>query len=245
MKPHAGRLDAFGHLLHDHLLGKGGTPLIVERDDGFVSTSAGGPFYFSRFEDWPAPERRAMRYARGRALDVGCGAGRVALHLQEQGHDVVGIDISPLAVKVCRERGLRALVRSVAEVSPDLGTFDTVLMMGNNFGLFGSPARAQRLLRKFHRLTGPKARIIAETTDPYATSDPGHLAYHRRNRRRGRAAGEIRMRVRYGTYATPWFDYLIVSKNELGKILQGTGWHAKRFFESGGPIYVAILEKDA
>ena len=37
-------------------------------------------------------------------------------------------------------------------------------------------------------MTGPHARIIAESRDPYQTRDPGHLAYHERNRRRGHAA---------------------------------------------------------
>ena len=56
-----------------------GAQEIMERDDGFIY--AGDPSdYFAPFRRWPPVERRVMRYVRGRVLDVGCGAGRVALH---------------------------------------------------------------------------------------------------------------------------------------------------------------------
>jgi len=52
------------------------------------------------------------------------------------------------------------------------------------------------------------------------------------------------MRLRYRTFATPWFDYLLVSKNQMRTILQGTGWKINRFIDSPGPAYVAIIEKE-
>jgi 2-polyprenyl-3-methyl-5-hydroxy-6-metoxy-1,4-benzoquinol methylase len=68
---------------------------------------------------------------RGRVLDVGSGGGRWSLFLQKKGHDVLGIDISPLGVKICKERGLRnVIVKSISEVDSSLGKFDTILMMG-------------------------------------------------------------------------------------------------------------------
>ena len=63
-----------------------------------------------------------MRHVRGRLLDVGVGSGRVALHLQESGHEVLGIDISPLAVEVARRRGVEdARVLAFKDVGPKLG----------------------------------------------------------------------------------------------------------------------------
>src|SRR5439155_25169192 len=98
---------------------------------------------FSPFRRWPKAERAAMRYVRGRVLDVGCGAGRVALHLQERGHDVVGIDLSPGAVEVARRRGAKDVRElAITRVGPKLGLFDTIVMFGNNFGLMGGRRRA-------------------------------------------------------------------------------------------------------
>jgi SAM-dependent methyltransferase len=225
------------------LLDGQGSPEIVERDDGFIEAGSYNQVYMAPFRRWPAHNRRAMRFVRGRALDVGCGAGRVCLHLQERGLEVVGIDISPGAVEVCRKRGvLDARVCRIEDVDASLGVFDTVVMLGNNFGLFASKAKARRLLRRFHGLTSERGRIVAETRDIYQTDDPAHLAYHERNRQRGRMGGQIRMRVRHRQLKTPWFDYLMVSRDELEDLLAGTGWHLARTLDSGD-LYVAVIEK--
>lgn len=234
--------DAYGAMLMAALEGRPANE-IVERDDGFIETAASWKLYLAPFRRWPALHRRAMRFVRGRVLDVGCGAGRVCLHLQQRGLDVVGIDVSAGAVEVCRRRGVRDVrLCPVEDVGPSLGTFDTIVMLGNNFGLFASRAKARRLLRRFHALTTERGRIVAETRDIYRTDDPAHLAYHERNRRRGRMAGQVRLRVRYRQIKTPWFDYLMVSPEELEELLAGTGWRLGRTLE-GPDTYVAVIEK--
>jgi SAM-dependent methyltransferase len=220
--------DAYGQIIYAHHKGLPSVE-IIERDDHWFGCSTGAPAYFASFERWPSVERRAMRQIRGRVLDIGCGAGRLALDLQARGHDVVAIDISPLAVKTCLLRGVRdARICSITRVSRRLGHFDTIVMFGNNFGLFGNAHRARWLLRRFHSLTSPTARIVAESRDPYKTITADHRRYHELNRRRGRLAGQLRLRVRFGQARTPWFDYLIVSPREMRKIVEGTGWHVAR-----------------
>jgi SAM-dependent methyltransferase len=236
--------DAHGHAMWDYLNAQEGFE-IAERDDGFITPTNAPKVYFSRFRDWPTCEKKAMRYVKGKVLDIGCGAGRHSLHLQEKGFDVLGIDLSPLAIKVCKLRGLKKARRmSITQIGPKLGRFDTLLMFGNNFGLFGGFKTARWLLKRFHRITSEKARIIAESMDPYKTTEPDHLEYHKSNIKRGRMCGQVRLRVRYKKYATPWFDYLLVSKDEMKKVLKGTGWRVKGFLDSDGPMYVAIIEKE-
>ena len=132
-------------------------------------------------------------------------------------------------------------IEKVGEFKPD--SFDTVIMMGNNFGLFGSYRLAQTLLKKLHRVTSPDALIIAMTRDPYATKDPMHLKYHKLNRKRGRMPGQLRIRVRHKDVVGNWFDYLLVSKEELKKILMNTGWEVKRFIDGNDGQYIMLLGK--
>ena len=156
---------------------------------------------------------------------------------------MVGIDASPLAVEICRRRGLKeAYPLTLEQVTPSLGSFDTVLMLGNNFGLFGNRISAKRLLKRFRGVLAAGGQILAETMDPYQTTDPSHLAYHVWNLEKGRMGGQIRMRVRYKSYRTPWFDYLFVSSKELEEIVAGTGWRVAEEVSVGGPNYVAVLE---
>ena len=238
------RQDGYGRAMWDYHHDRGGYE-ICERDDGLCVPSPGPVNYFAGYTDWPDVEKKAVRLARGKVLDVGCGAGRVCLHLQRKGLDVTGVDVSPLAVRVCRLRGVKqARVLSVTQLTRKLGIFDTLVFFGNNFGLFGSFKRARWLLRRFYHMTGERGRIIAESRDPYQTDRPEHLAYHRRSRKRGRMGGQLRLRIRYLTHATPWFDYLLVSQAEMKKICRGTGWHVARFIDSNGSLYVGVLEKD-
>ncbi|MFH1689895.1 MAG: class I SAM-dependent methyltransferase [Candidatus Eisenbacteria bacterium] len=240
MKKHQ---DAFGREIYDYF-NHGTGREIVERDDGLIDISSGPAAYFTEYKDWGPHLRKAIGYARGRVLDVGCGAGRHSLYLQKKGHDVLGIDVSPLAVKVTRLRGVReARVMPVTKVTSRLGTFDTVLMFGNNFGLFESRKRATWLLGRFRTVTSGDARIIVESCDPYRTTDRFHLDYHKLNRRRGRMPGQTRLRVRYRTYATPWFDYLLASPDEMKELVDGTGWKVTRVFRSRGPAYSAVIER--
>jgi SAM-dependent methyltransferase len=237
--------DAYGHEINDYFLGHSHVYEIVERDDGYIDFSTGPKAYFVEYKDWPSYQKKAIRFARGKVLDIGCGAGRCLVHLQHKGLDVTGIDTSPLAIKVCKKRGIKnAIVQSITQIGPDLGIFDTMIMYGNNFGLFGSHKRARWLLRKMYRMTTDKARIIAESLDPYGTDLPEHLTYHKYNRKRGRMSGQIRLRVRYSKYASPWFDYLLVSKDEMRDILEGTGWKAVRFFDSTFSAYTVVIEKE-
>ncbi len=237
--------DAYGHLLSDYHNGQENVE-VVEREDGFIDVSRLGPFnYFAEYENWAEHQRLAIAHATGSVLDIGCGAGRHSIYLQEQGLDVLGTDNSPLAIQTCQSRGLKnALVTPVTQLNSKVGTFDTILMMGHNFGLVGSYKRAKWLLRHFAAMTTDTAKIIAETMDPYETTQPEHLAYHQLNRDRGRMSGQLRLRIRYRQYTTPWFDYLFVSKTEIEDILDGTAWRAERYINAADtPTYVAILSK--
>jgi cyclopropane fatty-acyl-phospholipid synthase-like methyltransferase len=236
--------DAFGREIYGYMMGTNRCE-IIERDDGYLDVNDQIGVYFEDYREWPSHHREAVKFAKGRVLDIGCGAGRHAAYLQRKGLAVTGIDVSPLAVKVCRMRGVTdARLMSITDISTRLGHFDTVVMLANNFGLFGNRRRARWLLKKLYGMTTDDATILAESTDPYADENSAHRQYRSRNRKRNRMPGQIRLRLRYRQYKTPWFDFLLVSRREMTEIVAGTGWRVERFLDSGEPIYIGLLKKE-
>ncbi|MFX1598920.1 MAG: class I SAM-dependent methyltransferase, partial [Promethearchaeota archaeon] len=188
--------------------------------------------------------KKAMEFVKGRVLDIACGVGRHSLYLQKKGFDVLGIDRSPLAIKISRLRGLKkAKVMPIEDVDFEPDSFDTILMMGNGFNLLGNFKKAQRLLKRFHRITSEDAQIIAETRDPYKEENPAYVEYFELNQKRGRMYGQLRTRIRFEKHAGKWFDWVMVSKEEMEEILAGTGWKVREYIDSGNQQYIAILEK--
>ncbi len=248
--------DVFGEMIRDALAvhtGVGPRPLaggrvprpvieIIERDDGLIN-GAPSDHYLAGPADWQPHDHRALARVRGSVLDVGAGAGRIALELQRRGVAVTGLDISRGAIEVARRRGLRDTVLNTVDGYARSGArYDTFLLLGNNLGLVEGRDRAPVFLGALAALARPGAQLIAHGTDPYGTTDPVQTAYHRRNRDRGRLGGQLRLRLRYRELATDWFDYLVCSVQELRSLLEGTAWRLKEIDDDDHPYYVATME---
>jgi SAM-dependent methyltransferase len=249
--------DAFGEMIRDAYAvrtGIGPRPLaggrlprpvieVIERDDGLIN-GAPADHYLDEPDAWQPHDHRALRLARGAVLDIGVGAGRTAIELQRRGTAVTGLDTSAGAIEVARKRGLRdTVLTTVDEYAARAQTrYDTFLMLGNNLGLIESRERAPVFLDALAVLSRPGARIIAHGTDPYGTTDPVHVAYHRRNRDRGRLGGQLRLRLRYRMVASAWFDYLVCSIDELESILADTSWRLASVDITHRPYYLVVLE---
>ena len=87
--------------------------------------------------------------ASGGVLDLGCGTGRVALHLARRGHAVVGLDNEPAFVAAFNERagGLAAVAVTgdAREFALD-GEFDLVIAPMQLLQLFGDEGERARCL---------------------------------------------------------------------------------------------------
>ncbi len=214
----------------------------IERDDGLVNNTSGAQ-YVAPMSEWLEGERFAIAHAKGRVLDIGCGAGRVLAHLQSLGLDVTGIDISPKAVRICRERGLESVhLMSAERLEFPASSFDTVVLFGNNFGIMGTPEGTTSMFREIHRVTVPDAVVLAASRDSRATDDPAHLRYHQKNIAAGLPAGQVRIRIRYRGQASEWFGLLLSSPEEMDEIVNSAGWVVDGTY---GPrnVYAAVIRK--
>lgn len=87
--------------------------------------------------DLPLWEELANEAAGG-ILDLGCGTGRVALHLAKRGHSVTGLDLDAELVAACNERASG----SAHAVAGDARDFE----LEGDFGLVLAPMQLLQLL---------------------------------------------------------------------------------------------------
>jgi SAM-dependent methyltransferase len=238
--------DIFGVALWDWVRG-GDEPEVFEREDGYCHQGDGRHAYLVDVREWHDAERLALRHARGRVLDVGCGAGRVSLELQRRGVEVVGLDSSQYAADASTLMGVRDVwCKSIDDLTDELANFDSFVLYGNNFGMLGTPTATRRWMSGWAKLTGPNARILAGSANPYCGGAPGMTrGYYWRNKTMGRYPGQLAYRYHYGGRVGPWSMWLFVSSQEMRTMLKGTGWTIESVVApTPYEPYVAILIKE-
>ena len=122
-------------------------------------------YLFRSFDEMPTLEQKALQLAKGRTLEVGCGAGSHGLYLQsERNIDVHSIDISKNAIEACTLRGLKnTQVIDVLNIENE--KYDTVLLLMNGTGIFETMERTTVYLQKLKSLLQPNGQILIDSSD--------------------------------------------------------------------------------
>jgi SAM-dependent methyltransferase len=231
--------------LWDYFQGDASASIVLHRDDGLRSDLPMAPFFESPADsDTPRArlERTALDLCRGRVLDIGAGAGRHSLILQERGLDVSAIDVVAYSVEIMRQRGVREVHHAdIWQYSG--GPYDTLLMMMHGIGMVGTMAGLDRFLRHARGLVRRGGQIVLDSMDVRHTDEPAHRAYHEANRRMGRYEGEIRMRFEYrGQMGTP-VGWLHVDFETLAEHATAAGWASRQVQALDNGDYVAQLAR--
>ncbi|PSQ15256.1 class I SAM-dependent methyltransferase [Halobacteriales archaeon QS_8_69_26] len=231
--------DAFGHMVRDYHRGDLAADPVHRRDDG--ETWRGVlEWYFADPGAWPTREREFVDRAEGRVLDLGCGVGRTARYLQGRGQAVVGVDRSPLACGVARERGLDRVVAGDLVDPPIRGAFDTVLAVGGQLGVPGSRFGLRTLLKDLADLGD---RLVADLFDPTEVDDEERWTYLER-RKIADGAAIRRFRVEYDERQGPWIDLLYLTPASFREIVAATPWEVSVLDEGEDEHYYVVLERD-
>lgn len=155
----------------------------------------------------------------GPTLDVGCGTGRLVAALHRAGRAVLGIDVSPEAVRQAQRRGVWVIRADVFGPVPGEGQWRTVLLADGNIGIGGEPPR---LLRRCAALLAPGGAVLVELRAPGQPSWSGEVVLRDDARR-----------------STP-FPWAVVPVDEVGALARRSGLTVRREWTEAGRWFAAL-----
>jgi SAM-dependent methyltransferase len=199
------------------------------------------PYLFRSYEEMPALEQTALQLAKGKVLDVGCGAGSHSLYLQnERNLEVTAIDISEGAIKACKLRGIaHAKTIDVLEFS---GMFDTILLLMNGAGMCGKLNQIAPFLQHLKSLLTLDGQILVDSSDIIYMFDededggkwiPSATDYY----------GELQYYVSYKGEKEAPFPWLYIDYNTLQNAAHACGLQCELILEGEHYDYLAKLTK--
>ncbi|HLA55836.1 MAG TPA: class I SAM-dependent methyltransferase [Flavobacterium sp.] len=229
--------DLFGKAILDFQTNNNPQDLITETSISEADEMSVA-YLFRSYAEMPKLEKKALELAKGKILDVGCGAGSHSLYLQnEKNLDVTAIDISPNAIKACQFRGVKnAQVQDIMAIE---GKFDTILLLMNGAGMCGKLKNIPAFLVKLQSLLNPGGQILLDSSDIIYMFDededggkwiPGNGYY-----------GEVIFNVSYKGEAELPFDWMYIDYNTLQNAALANGLQCELVLDGEHFDYLARL----
>ena len=229
--------DLFGKAILDFQTNNASEDLVTETSIS-EADELRAAYLFRDFNAMPKLEQKALQLAKGKTLDVGCGAGSHALHLQGKAFEVMAIDISANAVKACELRGLKNVrVQNLLEINNE--KFDTILLLMNGTGIFGTLNETAKYLQKLKSLLNPNGQILIDSSDIIYMFDkkedgsyviPAAVYY-----------GELTFTISYKNETDEPFPWLYLDYNTLQNAAHANGLQCKLIMKGEHFDYLARL----
>jgi SAM-dependent methyltransferase len=230
--------DLFGKAILDYQTHNSPEDLITETSISEADEMSVA-YLFRSFAEMPQLEQKALQLAKGKVLDVGCGAGSHALYLQEKGFDVTAIDISANAIKACELRGMKkAKVQDIMQLEGD--QYDTILLLMNGAGMCGRLKNLPNFLQKLKSLLTDTGQILVDSSDIIYMFDededggkwiPTDVDYY----------GEVVFDITYKGEKENSFDWMYIDYNTLQNAAVANGFQCEVVLEGEHFDYLAKL----
>ncbi|UYW00625.1 class I SAM-dependent methyltransferase [Flavobacterium agricola] len=231
--------DLFGQAIYDYHFNQNPEDLITETS---ISEADDMPvaYLFRTYKEMPKIEQKAMQLAYGKVLDVGCGAGSHALYLQnDKNLEVTAIDISPKAIEVCLDRGLKSAL-NVNVLAIENQKYDTIILLMNGIGIAQQLKKISTFLKQLKNLLNPNGQILVDSSDIIYMFDededggkwiPSERDYY----------GEVSFTITYKGETENAFDWLYIDYNTLQNAAHANGLNCELVIEGDNYDYLAKL----
>lgn len=233
--------DLFGKAILDYQTNNSPEDLITETSISEADEMSVA-YLFRSYAEMPKLEQKALQLAKGKVLDVGCGAGSHSLYLQnELNLEVTAIDISANAIKACELRGLKnAKVQDIMQLEGE--KFDTILLLMNGAGMCGKLKNIPNFLQKLKSLLTDEGQILVDSSDIIYMFDededggkwiPTDVDYY----------GEVIFDITYKGEKVASFDWMYIDYNTLQNAAVANGLQCELIAEGEHFDYLAKLTK--
>lgn len=231
--------DLFGKAILDYQTNNSPEDLVTETS---ISEADEMPvsYLFRTYNEMTELEQKALQLAKGSVLDVGCGAGSHTLALQnERKLDVTAIDISENAVKACQLRGIENVkVANILDLDVE-NKFDTILLLMNGTGIFGTLNETAKYLQKLKSLLNQGGQILIDSSDliyMYDQDEDGAYSIPAEG-----YYGELTFTVQYKGETEDTFPWLYLDYNTLQNAAIANGLKCELLLEGEHFDYLAKL----
>lgn len=230
--------DLFGKAILDYQTNNSPEDLITETNIS-ESDEMSVEYLFRSYTEMPELEQKALQLSKGKILDIGCGAGSHTLYLQEKGFDVTAIDISPNAIEACKLRGVKnAFAKNVLDLDSN-EKFDTILLLMNGTGIFGTLKETTKFLQKLKSLLSENGQILIDSSDliyMYDQDEDGAYEVPANG-----YYGELTFTVHYKKETEKSFPWLYLDYNTLQNACHANGLLCELVLEGEHFDYLARL----
>ncbi len=166
------------------------------------------------------------------------------MFLQRNNHEVVGLDNSPSALRVAEERGVEETKKlDINKLNCLKKEYDSLLLLGNNFGLLGTPQNAVDILKTLYKKATKNSVLLIGDRNPYKFNGEIHEKYFRKNLRENKLPGQLKIKLIYKDLKSNWINFLLLSPKELRKLIKKTPWTLYEILNEENKDYVGILKK--
>ena len=194
-----------------------------------------GQLLFRTFQSMNRIERKALSLCRGSILDIGAGSGCHTLYLQNNGHRVDALDISPGCVEVMQKRNVTHVIHD-SFFAVENKQYHTLLMMMNGIGICGSLDGLNLFLQSARSVLSDDGQILADSTDLASLYDPKTLSPED-----GSYYGETQFVMTYKEIAGDPFEWLYVDFETLKAYAAFQGFACENLITDHTGKYLARL----
>lgn len=235
------KMKNYGMLLMDYFNGDKDVQQVLKRDDGKL-INIPIKIYFRGYSELLPSEKNFYKYCKGKILCIGGGTGVHSLILQEQGFDVLSIDISEEACEIMSKRGVKK-VKCIDFFAFNDDEYDTIVLLGRNIGMIGTLDKLEGFLSRLKCLLREDGQVLLNSVDLGCSQDQDDIKYMQMNEEASRFYGEVRYRTIYNDVEGELFSWLYVDFNTLKDTASKVGFDCEMLEEDDTGNYLVKMKR--